>query len=97
MTDSLRPRSINWSMVGVLVTVAVYVVTSVIAFVVVREQGNYNTDSIGKLNSVVGEQGVAIQRMREDRSIETKIYDLTLEVRLLRQQVEMSNKEKKRQ
>lgn len=83
-------------MIGVLVTVGLTIIAGVAAFTVVREQGNNNTDSISRLNATVGEQGVAIQRMREDRSIETKINDLTLEVRLLRQQVELSNKEKKR-
>lgn len=95
MSES-QHRSVDWGMVGVMATIGLAIIAGVAAFIVVREQGNNNTASIARLNASVGEQGVVIQRMREDRSIETKIYDLTLEVRLLRQQVEMSNKEKKR-
>lgn len=94
MSDSTRPhRPIDW---GLVATLVMMIAGTVLAFAVVREQGNYNTQQITDLNKLTAEQGVAIQRMREDRSIETKINDLTLEVRLLRQQVEMSNKDKKR-
>jgi hypothetical protein len=93
MSDSLRPhRPIEWSLVLTLVAM---IVGATLAFGVVREQGNSNTDKIGKLEGATAEHGVQLQKMREDRSIETKIYDLTLEVRLLRQEVEQSNKKKR--
>lgn len=84
-----EPRHIDW---GLVLTLVGMIVAGVAAFIVVREQGAYNTAQIEKLNNSDAEQNVAIQRMREDRSLETKINDLTLEVRLLRQQVEQSNK-----
>jgi hypothetical protein len=94
VSDSDRPRArVDW---GTVLTAVVVLGGIIAAFVVVREQGNNNTAQITVLNRSDSEQNIAIQKMREDRSIETKIYDLTLEVRLLRQQVEMSNKDKRR-
>ena len=94
MSDSLRPqRAIDW---GLLVTIGVLAVGGVAAFVVVREQGNSNTEKIAKQAEVDRDQNDRIRAIENNRSLETKLNDLTLEVRLLRQQVEMSNKDKRR-
>lgn len=94
MSDSLRPlRSLDW---GAILTIVVMVIGGVVAFVVVREKQSVLIEDIVDLRRRDHEQDEAIANMREDRSIETKINDLTLEVRLLRQQVEQSNSDKRK-
>lgn len=88
-------RPVNWGAVGVLVTLGAYALTGAMGYAIVREQGNNNKDSIEKLQAQDREHTAGLAKMREDRSIETKINDLTLEVRLLRQQVEQSNNKKR--
>ena len=93
MSDSVRPaRHVDW---GLVVTLAMIIAGGVTAFVVVRERVETNTSDITSLRETDREHTSAISKMREDRSLETKITDLTLEVRLLRQEVEQANKKKR--
>jgi hypothetical protein len=95
VSESLRPlRTLDW---GSIITLVLLVIGGVVAFVVVREKQANMIDDITDLRAKDRVHDEAIAKMREDRSIETKINDLTIEVRLLRQEVEQSNKDKRRQ
>jgi uncharacterized protein YlxW (UPF0749 family) len=96
VSEPIGHRPINWNAVSVIVAFGAYLVFGAMAFAVVREQGNNNEKAISRQAEEDRDQNDRIRAIENNRSLETRINDLTIEVRLLRQQVEQSNKDKRR-
>jgi len=86
-------RPIDW---GSVLTVVVLVIGAVIAFVVVREKQERLVEDLAELRGVDRTHTEQIAKIREDRSIERQLNELTLKVELLRQEVAQGNKDKRR-
>jgi hypothetical protein len=85
-------RTLDW---GSIITLVLLIVGAAVAFVVVREKQVNMIDDITDLRAKDREHSGAIEAIRSDRALETKINDLTLEVRLLRQEVGQMNRKKR--